>query len=840
MTAVLLTGSRAPVALDLARRFAEEGAFVMVADSQPAISSASSAVGAAYRVPSARFRPLEFAAAVAGIARRHAVDLIVPTCEETFWLAAVAFARPDGSGAASETVAALRDRLFAPPIDVLRRLHDKAEFMTLLDELGVAHPSTEVISSAIRWRRRAEARARGARPPVVVKPAFSRFGTRTLLVDEGQPLPALPRVTREERWLVQERLTGEEYCTYAVAVGGRLTAFVAYRPAWRAGRGAGVAFERLDPASALALDARRIAASIAARLTMTGQFGLDLMMTASGPQVLECNPRATSGLHLFAPGGGLAGAFRGVEAAGPSRATARLGLPLAMYAAPGMRHPADVARWWRLRRSPDALRPPGDRVSVAKLARSIAVQQRTARQAGVSLLAASTHDIEWNGEPLPPRQSSPPLAPSRAAPDAPDAASTPHPHDAAPPSSPHLGAASAPPPASSAAHGRPRQAPPPPDGESVGESPRDWADVFADGMSSPAGTTGLVENVEALVGVVEVDGHRLPVTTPRRCTTRDAPPQSYVVSPLSHYVHYAREELGNLESRAARVVASGVLTVLGRVLATGRIDDVVIVGNALLSTNLLPDVGEAALQRLTTELAAAHPGRAIVWRSVHGRGSRLPDTLRRSGYRLIPSRSVLFTPTRDDEWAGLRDSRRDRATLDASGYRALRPPVDDATGMSHPHVRQRIAELYDLLYVGKYSTLNPRYTADFVGLAQRSGLLDFIVLERNGRIDGVFGFRVAHGLLAAPLVGYDTALPQSAGLYRMLTYLIARTAHEHDVELHNSSGVAQFKRNRGAEAEIEYTAVYTRHLPAPRRAAWALLEIVVRRIAVPLVARDGL
>ncbi|MFP3787222.1 hypothetical protein SB769_39120, partial [Burkholderia sp. SIMBA_024] len=78
--------------------------------------------------------------------------------------------------------------------------------------------------------------------------------------------------------------------------------------------------------------------------------------------------------------------------------------------------------------------------------------------------------------------------------------------------------------------------------------------------------------------------------------------------------------------------------------------------------------------------------------------------------------------------------------------------------------------------------------------------------------------------LAAPVLGYDTALPQELGLYRMLSYLVARTAHENGVQLHNSSGVAEFKRNRGAEPEFEYTAVYTRHLPWRHRVGWRLLE----------------
>jgi hypothetical protein len=403
----------------------------------------------------------------------------------------------------------------------------------------------------------------------------------------------------------------------------------------------------------------------------------------------------------------------------------------------------------------------------------------------VPLTAASTHDIEWNGEPLPSRGT---------------------------------------------------------DGcgdQAVG--------AFVAGVAQ-SGTTRLIENVDVEMTTVEVDGHLLPLSTPRadaearrawrapsfRHRASDVPP-SYVVSPTTHYVRYAREELGELSSPVARRMAGAILSGLEVVLRAGRVDDVVIVGNALLSTNLLPDPGEQQVVDLTERLVAEHPGRAIAWRSVHARGSRLPDTLRRAGYRLIPSRSILFTATRDTEWNTLRDTRRDRALLESSPYRVRRlTAAEDAASYA------RIAELYRLLYLDKYSFSNPQYTAEFIELAHATGLLEFTVLERDDRIDAVFGARTAHGFLAAPVVGYDTALPRDAGLYRMLSYQIAQSAHDHGVDLHNSSGVANFKRNRGAEPEFEYTAVFTRHLPPVRRAAWAVLDAVVTRVAVPMVTRNGL
>ena len=88
MNRVLITGGRAPVALDLARHFAAAGAEVFVADSAPCfLARASKAVRRGFRVPPPRQAPQAFAKAIGSIVRREKIELIVPTCEEVFFVA---------------------------------------------------------------------------------------------------------------------------------------------------------------------------------------------------------------------------------------------------------------------------------------------------------------------------------------------------------------------------------------------------------------------------------------------------------------------------------------------------------------------------------------------------------------------------------------------------------------------------------------------------------------------------------------------------------------------------------------------------------------------------------
>ena len=61
----------------------------------------------------------------------------------------------------------------------------------------------------------------------------------------------------------------------------------------------------------------------------------------------------------------------------------------------------------------------------------------------------------------------------------------------------------------------------------------------------------------------------------------------------------------------------------------------------------------------------------------------------------------------------------------------------------------------------------------------------------------MLGYVERGGLITAPLFGYDTGLPQSLGLYRMLSALVALEGLRRQKEVHLSAGVGGFKRARG-------------------------------------------
>jgi hypothetical protein len=100
---------------------------------------------------------------------------------------------------------------------------------------------------------------------------------------------------------------------------------------------------------------------------------------------------------------------------------------------------------------------------------------------------------------------------------------------------------------------------------------------------------------------------------------------------------------------------------------------------------------------------------------------------------------------------------------------------------------------------------------------------------------GVEACGLVNDVMVSPVVGYDTSLPQSLGLYRRLAAVPVLTARECGVPLNLSAGVGRFKRLRGGEAVMEYLAVIDSHLPANRRFPWRFIEILSRGLLAPAV-----
>ncbi|MEW6280914.1 MAG: carbamoylphosphate synthase large subunit [Candidatus Eremiobacterota bacterium] len=361
---ILLTGGRAPVTLEMARAFWRSGHRVLVAESTAwPLSRFSRAVSGHFRVPSPRQHTRGFLDRLKALMEREGVDLLIPTCEETLYVAHLA-----------------GERVFCGPQRRLVELHSKWRFAELARRLSLPVPSTERVTEV-----REAARAGAGR---VLKPEFSRFATRTLI--RPSPERVLRQDIRPDRpWVAQDYLPGRTLCTSSVAHAGRLTAHAAYAAEFTAGQGATVAFSSLDHPATLDWVRRFVDA-----VSFTGLIGFDFIETAPGRvAAVECNPRATSGLHLLPPRA-LCRAMTepGELVTPPPGAAAALSLPL-IYR--GLRR---GGRWLQtLLRSRDVLLDPADPLPALCQGLPVLELAWRAMRARVSLLEAATLDIEWNG-----------------------------------------------------------------------------------------------------------------------------------------------------------------------------------------------------------------------------------------------------------------------------------------------------------------------------------------------------------------------------------------------------------------------------------------------------------
>lgn len=756
MSTVVLTGTRAPVAVELAAHVRAAGHEVIAADSRTSLLTGTRLAARGYRIPPPRWQPDAFAAAVLGIARRHGATRVIPVCEEAVWLSTLA---------ERDAFAALRPLLVAPRGDAARGLHHKGRFARLLASIGVAAPRTIEVTST-REARRAHTALRS--DTIVLKPAHSRFADATLVVRQGQRIAPLGFADAQRPWIAQEFLDGPERCATVLLRGGEVVAFVAYRPDWRArDLGNGTRFEALpddDPAS---LELRAIAERLGRALDLDGFIGIDAIVTPDrGVVPIECNPRPTSGVHLF--GEGLADALLG--GAGPvpirrGRASARR-VPFA-----GARHALRDPAGLHASRSVLA-----GRVPLARQARVVAELAAVARRHRVTLTAASTIDLRFDGTE-PPRGGA--AAPVR------------YPAEARP----------------------------------VTRPDDEWGDRALRVLRDPAAR---MPNAPVEPLGMRVGDALLPVTTP-------APPGSaYPASIVSHYLDTARDELHELRRPALERAIDRALASARPVAIAAGLNDAVLVDNPLLSTALHPDLSIGDVRAITATLARAHPRLAIGWRGVHAHGSELAALLRETGHLLVPARSVLFLDTATGAHRASRDYRRDAAMRDAGPYRVRRI---DASGPFTDRDAARCADLYEQLYRRKYTPFSPVFTAEFLRRAVAERMIELAVLERDGRIDGVVGWYARGGLLTTPVVGYDLEHPQAVGLYRVLSATMADAAAERGLRLHASSGVPAFKQARGAERELEYLAVQVDHLSPARRVAWRAFASLLDAAATALVDR---
>ncbi|MBN9552731.1 MAG: GNAT family N-acetyltransferase [Alphaproteobacteria bacterium] len=350
------------------------------------------------------------------------------------------------------------------------------------------------------------------------------------------------------------------------------------------------------------------------------------------------------------------------------------------------------------------------------------------------------------------------------------------------------------------------------------------------GLFNEVPVRDLIANLKTKVEAFEVAGRVFPLTL----NDAGEAPNCYICCPTSAYIDYAVDETRNFAAHPSlRRALDTLIGACAPLVRASGLDRQAQLNNWLYSTNPVPLLDRPTVASLRSALTARFPERAIVIRSLNDIAD--PATiaaLKAEGFRMLAARQIYIFADRSAAPAVTKNLKRDRKQLGATPFER----VGDADFTEDDYARAE--QLYNMLYLEKYTPLNPHYTARYIAEMHRRGIISLAGLRRpGGELVAVTGLFENGGTLTQPIVGYDTGLPLGEGLYRMVMALAQDHATRRGLFFNMSAGAAGFKRLRGAVAAIEYIAVYAGHLPLRRRLAIRVMETVLALIGIPLLRR---
>ena len=340
----------------------------------------------------------------------------------------------------------------------------------------------------------------------------------------------------------------------------------------------------------------------------------------------------------------------------------------------------------------------------------------------------------------------------------------------------------------------------------------------------------LIRNLDIEMSALTIAGLELPQSRSHSGIRGNC----YICCPSTAYIDYAIDETRNFSKHPLlKSVLSWLIRCCSPLLKASGLDDQLQPNNWLFSTNPVPQLDEVRVRSIIERLTNDYPTSAIIIRSLNEiTDQHSMRCLEAQGFRLLATRQIYMFRGPSADGNHRRTINRDARMREKNGYVIVR------NNQFEPADFVRCEILYNLLYLEKYSPLNPHYTAVFFQEMHQRGLIEFSgVRNSEGILDAVSGIFVNNNTMTQPFVGYDTKLPQAHGLDRIAMSFGFEYALASSKIYNLSSGAASFKRNRGGEPAIEYMAVYHRHLHLRRRMATAAIQKILKTIGVPIMRR---
>lgn len=299
--AILVTGVGMAKGLTLARSFYLAGHTVIGADFEPHLAPVSGRISKCL----ARFYTLQpptsdtfsgsqpYVTSLIDIIANHNIDL---------WVSCSGVASALSDGYAQEAI-----RTHLPTcktiqfdLETTQALHEKHTFIPYTASLDLPIPTTHTITSAELALTHLTNSPKGKR--YILKPIQLNDASRTSppLLPLSTPsatksLLASLKVSSENPWIMQQYLSGPEYCTHALIISGQLRAFTACPSSELL-----MHYGSLPKSSKEYEKMEAFTREFAAKTGGTGHLSFDFMGDEEGRLLpIECNPRAHTAIVLF-------------------------------------------------------------------------------------------------------------------------------------------------------------------------------------------------------------------------------------------------------------------------------------------------------------------------------------------------------------------------------------------------------------------------------------------------------------------------------------------------------------------------------------------------------------
>lgn len=378
MKKVLITGSRNIVALDFSRALSDHGHIVYIADTWhfPMVKN-QVGIHTYFKIPSPRFSLTNYLSSLITIITEHEIDVIIPMCEEAFYISAI------------KAKLSCHCDVFTPDFSLMRRLHDKLDIMRLASNCGIRTPQTTLLKSKEQFE--------ALNPDeIIVKARFSRFGHHVL--NGTVAVKQLDTLLVQGNYIVQQKIFGKEYCTYALAKAGKVLCQTVYDPVYRLPHSAAMYFQpHSHPKIAMFVSA------FVKKHCITGQIGFDIIDDGNEIYLIECNPRGNSGIHCLhnTDFGSLLFQDKIIDPKNNTEQPVMLGYAMWLIMLPRMLFTGRLTEWRHaMKQARNVLRHHRYRfLSFSGLA-TIAELLWLMLKNKQSFRMASTNDIEWNGDEI--------------------------------------------------------------------------------------------------------------------------------------------------------------------------------------------------------------------------------------------------------------------------------------------------------------------------------------------------------------------------------------------------------------------------------------------------------